>query len=121
MRGLSKLYHLKKEIEEIRWELEELPELPTESPHSNQDSEELLSVMQKKDKQTERLISKIDKYMDEVIRIEDAIEQIDDAEVRRIARMRSIKCMKWDEIGEVVHLDRSVCSRKVNKYIKKSD
>lgn len=121
MRGLNKLYYLKKEIEEIRWEIKNLPEISssqlTGMPHSSQVSDPIYSLMIKKDKLIERLNKKIERYMDELIRIEDAIENIDDDEIRLMARMRFIKCMKWEDIGEKVHLDRSSCSRKVRKYL----
>lgn len=121
MRGLNKLYYLKKEIEEIRWEIENLPEISASQmsgmPRSGEVSNPIYSLMLKKDKLVERLNRKVERYMDELIRIEDIIEQIDNAEIRLMARMRFIKCMKWEEIGEEVHLDRSVCSRKVKKYI----
>lgn len=125
MRGLSKLYFLKKEIEEIRWEIKNLPEISagqiTGMPHSNQVSDPIYNLMLKKDKLVERLNKKIERYMDELIRIEDIIEKIDNDEIRLMARMRFIKCMKWEEIGDKVHLDRTVCSKKVRKYLDNMD
>lgn len=121
MGGLNKLYYLKKEIEEIKWEINNLPEISssqmTGMPHSGGVSDPVFNLMLKKDKLVEKLNRKIERYMDELIRIEDIIEQIDDDEIRLMARMRFIKCMKWEDIGEKVHLDRTVCSRKVRKYI----
>lgn len=125
MRGLNKLYYLKKEIEEIRWEIENLPEISasqiTGMPHSGQVSDPIYSLMLKKDKLIIRLNKKIERYMDELIRIEDIIEQIDNEEIRVMARMRFIKCMKWEDIGDKVHLDRTVCSKKVRKYLANMD
>lgn len=121
MRGLNKLYYIKKEIEEIKMEIKNLPEISagqlTGMPHSKQVSDPVYSLLLKKDKLVERLNRKIERYMDELIRIEDIIEQIDDDEIRLMARMRFIKCMKWEDIGQKVHLDRTVCSRKVRKYL----
>ena len=77
--------------------------------------------MLKKDRLVEKLNRKIDRYMDELIRIEGIIEQIEDNEVRLMARMRFIKCMKWEDIGQQVHLDRTVCSKKVRKYLDNMD
>lgn len=123
MRGLNKLYYLKKEIEEIRWEIENLPEINASQisgmPHTGQVSDPIFNLILKKDKLVDRLNKKIERYMDELIRIEDIIEQIDNEEIRLMARMRFIKCMKWEDIGERLHLDRTVCSRKVKKYIDK--
>lgn len=121
MRGLNKLYYIKKEIEEIKWEIKNLPEISGNQmnglPSSGQISDSVYSLILKKEKLVERLNRKIERYMDELIKIEDIIEQIADDEVRLMARMRFIKCMKWEDIGEKVHLDRTVCSRKVRKYL----
>lgn len=121
MGGLNKLYYLKKEIEEIKWEIKNLPEISasqvTGMPHSGQVSDPVFNLVLKKDKLVEKLNRKIERYMDELVRIEDIIEQIEDGEIRLMARMRFIKCMKWEDIGEQVHLDRTVCSKKVRKYL----
>lgn len=123
MRGLNKLYYIKKEIEEIKWEIKNISEIGATQmngmPHSSQISDPVYNLMLKKDRLVEKLNRKIGRYMDELIRIEDIIEQIDNDEIRLMARMRFIKCMKWEDIGEQVHLDRTVCSRKVRKYIER--
>lgn len=124
MGGLNKLYYLKKEIEEIKWEINNLPEISasqmTGMPHSSGVSDPVYSLMLKKDKLVEKLNRKIERYMDELVRIEEIIEGITDDEIRLIARMRFIKCMKWEDIGQKVHLDRTVCSRKLRKYLEKN-
>lgn len=121
MRGLNKLYYLKKEIEELKWEIKNLPEISagqiTGMPHSNAVSDPVFNLMLKREKLVEKLNRKIEKYVDELERIEGIIEQIDDDEIRLMARLRFIKCMKWEDIGEQVHLDRTVCSKKVRKYL----
>ena len=55
------------------------------------------------------------------MRIEGIIDGIDDEEVRAIARMRFVLCLKWEEIGERVHLERTTCAKKLKKYINNMD
>lgn len=120
MRGLNKLYYLKKEIEAIRKEIESIPEISgiemSGMPHSTNVSDPITAYLIKKDKLVDKLNRKINLYLDELIRIENIIDQIEDEEIRAIARMRFIQNMKWEDIGEQVHLDRTVCSKKVRKY-----
>ena len=81
----------------------------------------MVSYVLKKEELTERLNQKIARYTEELVRIENVIDKIDDAEVRAIARMRFVQCMKWEEIAEVVHLERTTCAKKLKKYINGMD
>lgn len=123
MKGLNKLYYLKLEIEELRYEIDNIPEIssskPTGMPHSNSISDPVWQLQLKKQKLVDRLSKKMDKYLDELARIEDIIEKIDDEEVRAIARMRFIQNLKWEDIGRKMDYDRSVCYRKLKKYFSK--
>ena len=121
MRGLNRLYYIKKEIADIQAEIKSIPELSggemTGMPHSTNISDPITTYLMKKEKLVERLNKKINLYLDELIRIENIIDQIDDIEIRAMARMRFVQNMKWEDIGEQVHLDRTVCSKKVRKYL----
>jgi DNA-directed RNA polymerase specialized sigma subunit len=125
MRGLNKLYYLKLDIENIKEEIRNIPTISspqiTGMPHGTDVSNPIEAYFLKKEKLIEKLNSKIEKYTEELIRIEDIIDTIDDEEVRAIARMRFVQCLKWEEIGERVHLDRTNCARKLKKYIKNMD
>lgn len=125
MRGLNKLYYLKIDIENIKEEIRNLPMINTMPitgmPHSTGVSNPVESYYLKKEKLIDKLNLKLEKYTEELMRIEDIIEKIDDAEVRSIARMRFVQCLKWEEIGEKVHLERTTCSKKLRKYINGMD
>ena len=125
MRGLNKLYYLKIDIENIREEIKNIPTISspqlTGMPHGTGISNPIVNYVLKKEALIEKLNQKIEKYTEELIRIEGIIEQIDDAEVRAIARMRFIQNMKWEDIGEKIHLERTTCSKKLRKYIKNMD
>ena len=120
MRGLNRLYYIKIEIANIKQEINDLPEISAINmsgmPHSTGVSDTVYQLYLKKEKLTQRLIKKVEQYYDELVRVEDTIDSIEDAEVRVIARMRFIQHKKWSDIGKEVHLDRSVCSRKLKAY-----
>lgn len=125
MRGLNKLYYLKIDIENIKEEIRNIPTISspqiTGMPHGTDVSNPIEAYFLKKEKLIEKLNLKIEKYTEELIRIEDIIDTIDDEEVRAIARMRFVQCLKWEEIGEKVHLERTTCAKKLKKYIKSMD
>lgn len=135
MRGLNKLYYLKLDAKHIREEIndieEEIASLPmisspqlTGMPHGAGISNPTVSYALKKEaleaklnKRKEMLTAKLIKCEDEKERLEGVIDCIDDIEVKAIARMRFIDNMKWEAIGEIVHLERTTCSKKLRKYI----
>ena len=121
MRGLNKLYYLKIDIENIKEEIKSIPTISspqlTGMPHGTGVSNPIESYFLKKEKLIEKLNLKKEKYTEELLRIEDIIDRIDDEEIRAIARMRFVQCLTWEEIGERVHLERTTCSKKLRKYI----
>lgn len=125
MRGLNKLYYLKIDIENIKKEIDNIPTMSSSQltglPHGSGVSNPVVSYVLKKEELVERLNQKIAKYTEELVRIESIIDRIDDEEVRAIARMRFVLCLKWEDIGARVHLDRTNCARKLKKYIKDMD
>ena len=125
MRGLNKLYYLKIDIENIKEEIRSLPTISspqiTGMPHGTEVSNPLEKYLIKKEALIEKLNQKIEKYTEELIRIEEVIERIDDPEIRAIARMRFIQNMKWEDIGEKMYLERTTCSKKLRKYLDSMD
>lgn len=125
MRGLNKLYYLKIDIENIKDEIKSLPTISSPSmsgmPHGSGISTPIVNYVLKKEALIEKLNQKVEKYTDELVRIEDIIDRIDDPETRAIARMRFIQNMRWEDIGEKIHLERTTCSKKLRKYLKGMD
>ena len=122
MRGLNKLYYFKIEIEELKEEIKNLAEISspiiTGMPGSNKVSNPPEEHFMKKQRLIEKLNRKLERYFDELERIESVIDGIEDAEIRTIARMRFVRNLKWEEIGKLTGYDRSVCYKKMNKYLK---
>ena len=125
MRGMNKLYYLKIDIENIRDEIRNLPTISspqlTGMPHGTDISSPVMSYILKKEALIEKLNSKIEKYTEELIRIEDVIDKIDDVEIKAIARMRFIQNMRWEDIADKIHLERTTCSKKLKKYLESMD
>ena len=121
MRGMNKVYYLKLEIRDLEEELKTIASVSAMNysgmPHSTGVSDTTYNLALKGEKIFEKLVRKKIKLLEEIDRIESIIEQIEDDEIRAMARMRFIKNMKWEDIGEKVHLDRTVCSKKVRKYL----
>lgn len=125
MRGLNKLYYLKIDIENIKDEIKSLPIISSPQtngmPHGSGVSKTVEMYLLKKEALIEKLNQKIEKYTSELVRIEDIIDKIEDIELRAIARMRYIQNMKWEDIGEKVHLERTTCAKKLKKCIESMD
>lgn len=121
MNKLNKLYFLKIEIKEIKEEIDNLSEISSPSlsgmPHSKKKSDPTQQFLMKKQKLIEKLNKKLERYIEELTRIENFIDDIDDPEIRTIARLRFIENFTWEDIGKKMHQDRSVCYRKIKKYI----
>ena len=115
------MYYIKKEIEDIKKEIENIPELSgseiTGMPRASNISDPVTAYYIKKDKLIDKLSKKLCLYVDELMRIEMIIDKIEDDEIRIMSRMRFVQNMSWEEIGKEMHLDRTVCSKKVRKYL----
>lgn len=124
MQRLNKLYYLKKEIDDIKLELENLPEISsaqiTGMPHSNQVGDPVFGLYQKRQKLEKKLYKKIYRYYDEIDRIEKILDGIDDDRVRKMARMRFILNKKWADIGDSVGFERTSCSKILRIYFEKN-
>ena len=125
MRGMNKLYYLKIDIENIRDEIRSLPTISspqlTGMPHGTDISSPVMSYILKKEALIEKLNNKIEEYTEELIRIEDVIDKIDDVEIKAIARMRFIQNMRWEDIADKIHLERTTCSKKLRKHLESMD
>ena len=139
MRGLNKLYWLKIDIENINKEIAnietEIRSLPTISspqldgmPHGTGISNPTVNYVIKKEALEEKLkeLGRMledtrSKRIAEEQRLRGIIERIDEPDVKTMAEMRFILNMKWEDIGRATSYDRSVCYRKVKKYIENMD
>ena len=56
--------------------------------------------------------------LEEYIKIEKYISDVEDPEIRLIMRLRFMDLKGWDEIGAKLNYDRTSVSKKVRRYIK---
>lgn len=121
MRGLNKIYYLKKEIRDLQLEIDTIPSVSAMNysgmPHSTGVSDPTHNLALKREKLVDKLNKKQFKLLEEIERVEDVISTIDDVETRAIARKRFILNEKWEAIGEEMHIDRTACYRKLKNYI----
>lgn len=122
---LNKLYYIKLDIESIKEEIMSLPIINSQQitglPHGSGGGSPIESYCLRKEKLLEKLNQRIERYSEELVKIEDIIDRIDDIEVKAIARMRFILNMRWEDIGEKVHLERTTCSKKLRKHLESMD
>ena len=123
MKNYNKLYYLKIEIEDLKKEIENLTvlssskvsDMPKGSGISNPTEQYLI----KKQRLIEKLNKNLEKYIDELTELEEFISNIEDKEIRLIARYRFINNLKWERIGMKMNYDKSVCYRKLKKYLER--
>lgn len=122
MRGLNKIYYIKIEIEQIENEIKNLPIISspqyTGMPQGTGVSNPIEAFYLKREKLIEKLDKKKTQLQEEIIIVESFIDRITDSEVRAIARMRYIDNMKWEDIGDKLHMERTTCSKKLRRYLK---
>ena len=109
MKNYNKLYYLKIEIKNLKKKIKNLTVL----------SSSKVSNLIKKQRLIEKLNKNLEKYIDEIIEIEEFISNIEDEEIRLIARYRFINNLKWEQIGMKMNYDKSVCYRKLKKYLER--
>lgn len=121
MRKLNALYWLKQEIAQIENQIKELTVLSaaaiTGMPSGNGVSSPVERFYDRLESLKEKLQRKLDQYIAEKERIEDYIENIDDAEVRVIARKRFIENKTYEVIGDEMYTDGSTARKKLKRYL----
>lgn len=122
---LNELYWLNIEIKDLENRLKELEESAGVSSaklgdviHGSDISNPVEKVAIKKMQLKKRLAEVMLLVLEEKEKIERFIETIPDSQLRTIVRLRNIDLMTWQEIGDVLGLDRKTVSTKYNNFIK---
>ena len=123
MKRLNKLYWLKKEIEQLEMQIKELTILSAMAmsgmPSGNSVSSPVEKFYDRLDKLRTKLQAKLNEYVTEKERIEEYIENIEDPEIRVIARLRFIDNEDYQTIGNEMFMDRTTVYKKLKKYFEK--
>lgn len=122
---LSKYHNLKIEIKQIKDNIEEIETtiigsskiagIPITSSSNNSNPTERIGMKLAKLKTT--LENKTDKSLDELNKIEDFLNTVDDGEIRIIIRKRFIEGKTWKEVSKDIIADRSTPYYKLKKYL----
>lgn len=118
---LSKYYYLKKEIENLEERIITfgVGVSSVKIKELNVDSSPRYSSIQEKVAELKDLwIQKRVEALEEYIKIEHYITNIEDSEIRQIMRYRYLDLKKWDEIDELLHNGINYSKKKYYKYIK---
>ncbi len=121
---LSKYYYLKQEIKQIEDKIKEIDSTFMRASLINcKKFERKLSNPQEKrmiliEKYEQKLEIAINKSIEELIKIEEFINSIEDPENRMIFRYRYIELKSWNEISSLIHISRSAIFERHNKILK---
>lgn len=120
-KDLSKYFYLKKEVDNLEERIITLgvgvssvkvKELNVDSSPKYASIQEKLTEL--KDLWMEKRVSALEEY----IKIEHYITNIEDSEIRQIMRYRYLDLKKWDEIDELLHNGINYSKKKYYKYFK---
>lgn len=124
------IYHIKAEIKSLQTELQQheesrryyktvvLTDLPKgRGQYKNPTDEYLIKEQRLKD----MLRYSIDMLQDELLRFEEFLKSVKNAEMRTILRLRCINNMGWQEIGDEIGADRTTASRMFRKFFAQND
>lgn len=120
MKSLNRVYWLKKEKTQIENQIKELTVLSAVSmsgmPSSGTVSSPVERFNERLEQLREKLQRKCDEILAEIVRIEAIIEQIEDPEVRVIARERFIENKTYQTIADELHIERTTAYKKLKNY-----
>ena len=121
-KDLSRYFYLKKEIDDLEERIltfgagissVRYKELDVSGSAKYQAIQE--KIVQLKDTWMEKRVSALEEYL----KIEQFISNIDDIEIRQIIRYRYLDLKKWDEIDGLLHNGINYSKKKFYKFIKK--
>lgn len=122
-KDLSKYYWLNKEIKDLEDKIKELGDGVGSIKYGDtikgiggKHSSIQEKIVELKSIWMERRISSLEEY----IKIEKYIAEIDDTEIRTIMNYRFKDLKSWDEIGILMDKDRTTVAKKMRKYLKNS-
>ena len=123
MKKLNTLYWLKQERIQIENQIKELTVLSAVAMNGMPSGKNASSPVERFYGRLEQLKEKLqivcEKILTETERIENYIENIEDAEVRVIARKRFIENKTFQTIGDELYIDKSTAYKKLDKYFEK--
>ena len=130
IKQLNKLFYIKKDIKHLEEELAELNNLGSaplsDMPKSESTSDPTSSFVAKKLRIIKKLNKSKETYLNEYEKINDYIEEIDEPEIKLIARLRFIKHLDWYDIAEEISPENKITHwttprKKLIRYLEKRE
>lgn len=125
MRTLNRLYWLKKEKLDIENQIKELTVLSAVSMNGMPSGSTVSSPVERFNERLEKLKEKLQRKCEEILteteRIEAFIENIEEDDVRLIARKRFIDNKTFQVIGDELYMARTTAYEKLKRYIERCD
>ena len=124
MRKINTLYWLKLERIQIENQIKELTVLSAVSLNGMPSGSQVSSPVEQFNIRLEQLKEKLQRKCAEILseteRIETYVENIDDAEVRVIARKRFIDNKTFQVIGDEMYIDGTTARKKLKRYFERT-
>lgn len=128
---LSNLFYINKEIKRLESELEEITEIGSSvidgMPHGTKSGDKVQQLVLKRQTLVEKIVKKQLEYIDEKIKIENFIANIDDAKIKHIVALRFVEFKSWYEIAdEITPEDKELVNRNapymaLQRYLEKNN
>lgn len=131
IKELSNLFYINKEIKRLESELEEITEIGSSvidgMPHGTKSGDKVQQLVLKRQTLVEKIVKKQIEYIDEKIRMENFISNIEDSKIRLIVRLRFIEFKSWYDIAdEITPEDKELVNRNapymaLQRYLEKNN
>lgn len=109
IKELSNLFYINKELKRLESELEEISVIGATildgMPHGTKSGDKVQSLVLKRQSLVEKIVRKQTEYIDEKIRMENFISNIDNPKIRLIVRLRFVEFKNWYDIAEEITPD----------------
>jgi predicted nuclease with TOPRIM domain len=119
---LNQLWHINREIEEIKSEIENISYLeavrPKESVQTSNISDSTGDIACELAELTEQYNSKLRRMYRLKSQIEKFLDGITDNEIRLIFRLRHVNNLTWNEIAAETGYERTTVSKKYKRYLR---
>lgn len=123
MKNLNRLYWLKQERMQIENQIKELTVLSAVPMSGMPSGSTVSSPVERFNERLEQLKEKLQRKCAEILteteRIEEYIENIEDAEIRVIARKRFIDNKTYQVIGDEMFVDGTTARKKLKRYFER--
>ncbi len=122
---LNRYFYIQKKIKCLNAEIAKISFLSSTAndgmPHGSGIGDPVYNTYIKIEKLTEKLNYQKQRAVDELDKLNDFIESIEDIEMQVILRLRFIKCWSYERIGDELFMNHSTVLRKLKHFLENSE